>query len=131
MCILEKKSNLKQYFAVFHLTHANLYFHWWHKIQAKESKTLIYNIMTVPSIMTILMKIITIIIVIVFHDDDFDENHHDHHCDCLSKLSVLGPFECLLGRVGGTPWGSTLVKNITSWFWIRVQIKTLVKNITS
>jgi len=50
------------------------------------------------------MKIITIIIVIVFHDDDFDENHHDHHCDCLSKLSVLGPFECLLGRVGGTPF---------------------------
>merc|ERR1719234_2135483 len=68
--------------------------------------TLIYNIMTVPSIMTILMKIITIIIVIVFHDDDFDENH----CDCLSKLSVLGPFECLLGRVGGTPSTEHLVQ---------------------
>merc|ERR1719234_2391594 len=72
--------------------------------------TLIYNIMTVPSIMTILMKIITIIIVIVFHDDDFDENHHDHHCDCLSKLSILGPFECLLGRVGGTPSTEHLVQ---------------------
>jgi len=57
--------------------------------------------MTVPSIMMTLMKIIIIIIVIVFHDDDFDENH-DHHCDCLSNLSVLGLCERLLGRVGGT-----------------------------
>jgi len=51
------------------------------------------------------MKIIIIIIVIVFHDDDIDENHHekhhDNHRDCLSKLSVLGHCERLLGRVGG------------------------------
>jgi len=51
--------------------------------------------------MMTLMNIIIIIIVIVFHDDDVDENYRDHHCDCLSKLSVLGLYERLLGRVGG------------------------------
>jgi len=56
--------------------------------------------MTVPTMMMTLMKITIIITVIVFHADDIYENHHNHHHDCLSKLSVLGPCERLLGRVG-------------------------------
>ena len=72
------------------MTHANLYFHCWHEIQAKESKTFIHNLMTVPTMMMTLIKIITssswlfttimtlikiimIIIMIVFHDDDIDK----------------------------------------------------------
>merc|ERR1719239_1798632 len=60
----------------------------------------LWKTITMMIIVIFINEITIIIIVIVFHNDDIDENHENHQHDCLSKLSVLGPCECLLGRVG-------------------------------